>query len=106
MLAWHRLLLIPGRGAWRDFVVDECAQSGQIIGKGRRVRFAHGFLIHSYRDASSRMIDCCRNLGVPKPVRGDEECSMSPETMEILALWKERPSFFSNGLMQWVAEVN
>jgi hypothetical protein len=25
--------------------------------------------------------------------------------MEILAVWKEPPSLFSNGLMQWVAEV-
>lgn len=30
---------------------------------------------------------------------------MSHETMEILAAWKERPSLFASGLMQWVAEA-
>ena len=31
---------------------------------------------------------------------------MLRETMEILAVWKERPSLFSSGLMQWVAETD
>lgn len=31
---------------------------------------------------------------------------MLRETMEILAVWKERPSLFSGGLMQWVAEAS
>jgi hypothetical protein len=30
---------------------------------------------------------------------------MPRETMEILAVWKERPSWFTSGLMQWVAEA-
>lgn len=30
---------------------------------------------------------------------------MPRETMEILAVWKERPSLFGDGLMQWVAEA-
>lgn len=31
---------------------------------------------------------------------------MPRETMEILAVWKKRPSLFSSGLMQWVAELD
>ena len=31
---------------------------------------------------------------------------MSHETMEILAVWKERPSLFASGLMQWVADAD
>ena len=30
---------------------------------------------------------------------------MPRETMEILAVWKERPSFFAPGMMEWVAEA-
>lgn len=30
---------------------------------------------------------------------------MPRETMEIQAVWKERPSLFSDGLMQWVAQA-
>lgn len=30
---------------------------------------------------------------------------MPRETMQILAVWKERPSWFASGLMQWVAEA-
>ncbi len=30
---------------------------------------------------------------------------MPHETMEILAVWKERPGWFASGLMQWVADA-
>ena len=30
---------------------------------------------------------------------------MQRETMEIRAVWKERPSWFASGMMQWVAEA-
>ena len=52
------------------------------------------------------MIDCHRWEHVSRQDREDGECRMSRETMEILAIWKESPSFFSSGLMQWVAEVD
>ena len=30
---------------------------------------------------------------------------MASETAQVLAVWKERPSFFASGLMQWVADA-
>lgn len=30
---------------------------------------------------------------------------MASETIEIRAIWKERPSWFASGMMQWVAEA-
>ena len=30
---------------------------------------------------------------------------MASETIEIRAVWKERPSWFASGMMQWVAEA-
>jgi len=31
---------------------------------------------------------------------------MPSETMEILAVWKEKPGWFGPGMMQWVAEAS
>ncbi|HEX5165452.1 MAG TPA: hypothetical protein VFV93_08665 [Thermomicrobiales bacterium] len=30
---------------------------------------------------------------------------MTSQTIEIRAIWKERPSWFASGMMQWVAET-
>jgi hypothetical protein len=38
--------------------------------------------------------------------REDEENGMPTETMEIRAIWKERPGWFGPGMMQWVADAN
>lgn len=42
---------------------------------------------------------CCESC------RNAEETSMQRETMEIRAVWKDRPSWFASGTMQWVAQT-
>jgi hypothetical protein len=50
------------------------------------------------------MIDCELAARIGRR-RNDEERQMASESIEIRAIWKERPSWFANGLMQWVAEA-